>query len=216
MRGFGQSVPATLSMSAPFIGYAILYHSEIASWLGGLGGFLDKTPQCQSCPQFITFQMKLSFLYCGVVLLGIGTILYRIFAPEEVKERESASKFVVENVDIATARRLRSMFATIKSRRPEATHSLISRAQWLERDRSLKTASDALKRDDNNSIKIDVLSSYYNVLDRHTLRSLVVIITILYVLGFSLLSVPGIIFTLRVICTILYEAGIYTNSAECW
>lgn len=205
VRGFGQSAPATLSMSAPFIGYAILYHVEIGNWLGGLGGFLDAQNGQQTCHQYISFSMRLNLMYCGILVLGFGTIIYRIFAPDEIKSARTVSDYVVQNVDIVTARNLRSMFITIKSRRPQASSSLLERAPWLEREKSLKTASDALKQDENNHIKIDVLRSYYNALDRHTSRCAVYWVTSLFILGFGLLSIPGLAFSARVLCTIGHD-----------
>lgn len=214
VRGFGQSAPATLSMSAPFIGYAILYHVEIGNWLGGLGGFLDDQGSPQTCQQMISFSMRLNLLYCGIFILGIGTIVYRIFAPEEVKSARTGSDYVVQNVDIVTARNLRSMFVTIKSRRPEAVDGLLGRAPWLSRDKSLKTASDALKQDESNHIKIDVLRSYYNALDRHSARWAVGSVAFLFFVGFGLLSIPGVAFSLRILCTIGHDVGILGSLPE--
>ncbi|MGP1252850.1 MAG: hypothetical protein ACTS10_00420 [Kiloniellales bacterium] len=214
VRGFGQSVPATLLMLAPFIGYAILYHSDISIWLGGLGGFLDEQESRQSCPQLISFSMRLNLFYSGILILGTGTIVYRVFAPDAVKSARTVSDYVVQNIDIVTARNLRSMFVTIKSRRPEAIESLLSRAPWLEREKSLKTASDALKQDHDNSIKIDVLRSYYDVLDRYTSRVAVVWVVFLFIAGFILLSMPSIAFTLRVLCAILHDLSVLSSAAQ--
>ena len=214
LRGFGQSAPATLSMTAPFIGYAILYHAEIMNWLGGLGGFLDDQNRQQTCQQFFSFSMRLNFLYCGIFVLGIGTIFYRIFVPDEVRWSRTVSVYVVQNVDIVTAENLRFMFVTIKSRMPEAVGSFLERAPWLEDKKSFKTASDALKRDVSNHIKIDVLQSYYNSLDRHTSRRAVYWVTSLFLIGFVLLSVPGFSFSIRVLCTIGYDTGIFSVIAE--
>ncbi len=208
VRGFGQSAPATLTMSAPFIGYAILYHADVGNWLGGLGGFLDGEIGQNSCRQLLSFSARLNFIYCGILILGIGTIVYRFFAPDEIKSARTVSDYVVQNLDIVTARNLRSMFATIKSRRPEAVDSLLGRAPWLEREKTLKTASDALKQDESNHIKIDVLRSYYNALDRHTSRSAVYWVASLYLIGLGLLAIPGIAFSIRVLCTIGHDVGV--------
>ncbi|MEM6890549.1 MAG: hypothetical protein AAF636_20815 [Pseudomonadota bacterium] len=208
VRGFGQSAPATLSMSAPFIGYAVLYHAEIANWLGGLGGFLDQQNHSQSCQPWLSFSTRLNLLYCGILLLGFGTILYRIFTPDEVKSARSISDYALQNVDLVTARNLRSMFATIKSRRPEVVEGLLGSAPWLERDKTLKTASDGLKQDESNQIKIDVLRSYYNTLDRHTARRAVYWVVSFFALGLLLLSIPGFAFSARVLCTIGHDMGV--------
>ena len=208
LRGFGQSLPASITMSAPFVGYMILYHAQIKDYLGGLGGLLDQQVAPGTCTPWFEFSMRLNIVYMGLLLLGVGTIIYRVFAPGIVKRAKDINEYVIETLDNVSARNLRSMYATIASRRPQVASSFDQRAPWLNREKSLKTASDALKKDDDNQIKIDVLRSFYNVQDRHTSRGMVYTVLAFYVAGFSLLSVPGIAFTGRVLCVIGYDLGL--------
>ncbi|WP_156174580.1 hypothetical protein [Hoeflea sp. IMCC20628] len=202
LRGFGQSIPAAITMSTPFVGYMILYHEKIENYLGGLGGLLDIQAQPGQCLPWIDFSMRLNFVYCGLLLLGIGTIAYRFFSPEAIKDARNITDYVVSSVDNVSARNLRSMYATIHSRRPEIASSFIQRAPWLERKKSLKAASDGLRQDTDGQLRVDVLRSFYSVQDRHTLRYVVYFILLFYALGFLLLSVPGFTFTTRVLCVV--------------
>lgn len=208
LRGFGQSLPAGITMSTPFIGYVILYHEKIRDLLGGLGGLLDEQALTDQCDPWLDFAMRLNLVYFGLLLLGLGTIIYRIFAPEPVKSARDISDYVVKTADHVTARNLRSMFVTIKSRRPEVAASFDQLAPWLDRTKSLKTATDALKKLDDGQIKIDVLRSYYNALNRHSSRSAVYVTLFFYALGFLLLAVPGIAFTRRVLCVVGTDIGL--------
>lgn len=208
LRGFGQSVPAAISMLTPFIGYIVLYHTEIEKYLGGMGGLIDAQTAPNQCVSWLDFSMRLNLVYCGLLLLGIGTIVYRIFAPEAVKEAQSISKFVLNSVDNISARNLRSMYTTIKSRRPETASSFIEIAPWLDRKINLKFANDELRRDEGGQLKIDVLRGYYNVQDRYTKRPVVYVVLTMFVIGFSLLAIPGIAFTSRVLCVVGHDIGV--------
>lgn len=208
VRGFGQSLPASITMGAPFVGYMILYHAQIEDYLGGLGGLLDEQVAPSLCTPWFEFSMRLNIVYIGLLLLGVGTILYRVFAPAIVKRAKDINEYVIETLDKVSARNLRSMYATIASRRPQVASSFDQRAPWLNREKSLKIASDALKKDDDNQVKIDVLRSFYNVQDRYTSRCMVYTVLAFYVAGFSLLSVPGVAFTGRVLCVIGYDLSL--------
>lgn len=208
LRGFGQSVPAAITMSTPFIGYLILYHTNIEEYLGGLGGLLEQQAQPGMCIPWFDFSMRLNLIYCGLMLLGIGTITYRIFSPEVIKNSKGISEYVVNSVDNISARNLRSMFVTIQSLRPSIAPSFIQRAPWLDRAKSLKTAADELRKDDGQ-LKIDVLRSHYNVQDRHTFRQAVYTVLVFYVLGFLLLAIPGLTFTSRVLCVVGHDIGVF-------
>lgn len=207
VRGFGQSTPATISMFAPFIGYAIIYHADVVGWLGGLGGLIDGQRSPGTCSGLLPFNIKLGLTYLGLLFLGVGAIIYRVVAPEVVKGAATISDYVISTVDIVTARNLRSMYVTVRSRRPDAVASIIERAPWLDRNTSLRSASDALRRDENNHIKIDVLRSYYNVLDRHTSRFWVYVVVVFFSIGFFCLATPGVEFSGRVICSFSHDVS---------
>ncbi|TYC80062.1 hypothetical protein FMN63_02135 [Stappia sp. BW2] len=209
LRGFGQSVPAAITMSTPFVGYMILYHPQIEEYVGGLGGLLEKQAKPGQCAPWIDFSMRLNLVYIGLLLLGVGTIVYKVFAPSVVKGARDINEYVVNVIDNVSARNLRSMYVMIRSRRPQVAASFIQMAPWLDRDKSLKTASDALKRDDGNHIKIDVLRSFYNVQDRHTARGAVYLVLVFYALGFLLLAIPGLAFTGRVLCVVWHDLGFW-------
>ncbi|UWQ32457.1 hypothetical protein K3555_18310 [Leisingera sp. M527] len=202
LRGFGQSVPATISMSAPFIGYLVLYHSEIETYLGGLGGLLEKQASAQVCSPWFDFPTRLNILYLGLMCLGLGAIAFRVFAPAVIKSASNKQDYVTTSLDSVSARNLRAMYVTIKSRRPSAAKALVERAPWLDRSKSLKTASDGLRKDEDGQLKMDVLSSYYSAQDRNTSRFWVYFVLILFAFGFSLLALPGLAFTQRVLCVI--------------
>lgn len=198
---FGRSGVATLTIATPFLGYIVLYHSSLSTYFGGMGGLIDAQNGTGACVPWLSFEQKINLFYLGMLALGWGSILFRCLAPSVVQNSEGISDFVDRELPRATARNLRSMFVTIKSRRPSLVDDFIERAPWLSREvSSLKLAADNLRQVRDDQLQIDLLSSYYNVLSRHSNRFWVWITMLLYVIGFLLLAIPGSASTVRVLC----------------
>lgn len=207
LRIFGQSKVASFTIAAPFVGYVILYHDMLRPYLGGLGGLLQREHAGESCGPWIAFIDKLHFVYLGLLCLGVGTIVYRFFANQVIQSFANISDYVEREEQHITARNLRSMFETIRSRRTGMKNQFLDRAPWLEREKvSLKVASDTYARNGDPNVAKDVLRSYYNVLNRYSSRFLVYLATVAYCIGFLLLSIPGLFFTGRVLCTLLIRS----------
>lgn len=206
LRIFGQSKVASFTIAAPFIGYVILYHDMLRPYLGGLGGLLQSQYEGESCGPWIDFIDKLHLVYLGLLCLGIGTIVYRVFADHVIQSFANISDYVEREQEHITARNLRSMFATIRSRRTGMKNQFLDRAPWLDREVNLKVASDTYARNDDPNVAKDVLRSYYTVLDRYSSRFWAYLAMIAYGIGFLLLAIPGLFFTGRVLCTLLIHS----------
>lgn len=204
LRGFGQSKIASLSIATPFVGYLILYHEALRPFMGGLGGLIGSGSH-EQCGPWISFIGRLNCIYFGALSLGIGTIIYRVFAHPVIKRFDDISDYVERQISTVTARNLRSMFVTIMSRRSGVARQLLRRAEWLDRSKvDFKVASDAFSTRNDRSLSVDVLRSYYNVRDRYEFRPLATMTAILYLIGFGLLAIPGLFFTARVGCVIVF------------
>ena len=206
LRGFGKSRIASITIAAPFIGYVILYHSKVEPYLGGLGGLLQAEISNSSCGPWITFVAKLHLTYLGLLLLGVGTIVFRVCADQVIQTYAGISDYLEREEQHITARNLRAMFAIVRQQRPQLAEQLIERASWLDRENvNLKTASNQFARNSDTGVTKDLLRSYYNVLNRYTRRVWVYTATIAYAIGFSLLAIPGLFFTGRVLCSMALQ-----------
>lgn len=207
VRGFGQSKLGAASIAMPFIGFALLYHSELSNFLGGLGSEIGVQNESKASGDkpILSLNMKLNFIYLGLFCIGVGSMIYRLIAPKIIKEFSSISKFTESEISRTTARKMRSMMMTIKSKRPEIVKGLVSRAAWLDRsDCTLKSATNELRSLKDDQLQNDVLSSFYNVENRYTSRKMLGLIVCLYLVGFALLSIPGLVFTFRVLRVIFW------------
>lgn len=94
IASIGNSSPARLTALAPLIGYLIIYNQFIAEFFflsdSGLGSdqptlsFLD-----------LLRDLKLTFLYFGLVFFGIGAILFAFLAPRSVRKYKTPEEFVL-------------------------------------------------------------------------------------------------------------------------
>ena len=140
-------------------------------------------------------------------MLGVGTIAYRVFAPEVIKSSRNITDYAVNSSNNVSARILVSMYQAVISIKPEVASNFLQRAPWLDGSQSLKTASDALRNDDGQ-LRIDLLRSFYDLQNRHTARSVVYIVLVFFVLGFLMLAIPGLEFTKRVLCVVGHDLGV--------
>jgi hypothetical protein len=213
LRSIGGSPLAAVSVLMPFIGYVILYNGQVVTFLEGVG---LKLPQFSAAFEEAEIKgawafslvdlevlTRLNYLYVGSFFVGCGTILYRLAAPKTVTQCGSINSFYDRELDRASARRLRSMVATIKARRVEVSNRLISVAPWLDRDNAtLKIAYGEMREQEDTQLQADVLSSFYNVESRYFRRKHAMTVFILYIIGFLLVSIPGIAFTAQVLLSI--------------
>lgn len=212
VRGFGQSSIASLTIAMPFVGYIILYQNDFFQYFSGLGGVvtlqevevMGLSKEDEKSTEIISLFAKLNFIYLGSLFLGVGSILYRIFAPKTIKEFSSISNFIDVELDRASARKLRVMYVAIKSNNERAAKGLISIAPWLDRSKfRLKQATAEFSGMADNQLANDIFSSFYTVQERKTARFAMYLTVWSYGLGFGLLAVPSSVFTYRVVKVII-------------
>ncbi len=93
LASVGNSYPARLTALAPLIGYLIIYNQLIADFF-----FLSKGGGTGSEPVTILDllgDLKLTFLYFGLILFGIGAILFATFAPKSIKKYKTPEEYVL-------------------------------------------------------------------------------------------------------------------------
>lgn len=100
----GQSKAVKLTILMPFVGYLIFFNSHIKDFLEI--SYINLNSNHNSIDQngkmeIVTFN-RLIFVYFGLLSLGIGSVLYSIFAPEEIKQNPLANNYVIFYNTIAT------------------------------------------------------------------------------------------------------------------
>jgi hypothetical protein len=202
LRGFGSSSAASVFMVMPFIGYIILYNSELKGILGDFGGLLNEQPSASQCSQHISSFQRLNLLYCGLFTLGISALIFRIMAPRELKLYTDTNDFIDRERANLSARRVRSMYRTVNARRSRIGADFRSQANWLTVDVSITKASVEFVNNKNEDVILDLMRSFFQAQDRHFRRWAVYSSLCFLLLGGLLLAIPSVAFTLRVLCTV--------------
>lgn len=90
----GNSTPVRLTALAPLIGYLIIYNQLIADFF-----FLSKSSSAvilEHPTRFDLFrELKLAFLYFGLLFFGIGSISFSLFAPKSVRKYKTPEEYVL-------------------------------------------------------------------------------------------------------------------------
>lgn len=193
---------ASASMLMPFIGYIILYNSELKNILGNFGGLLNEQPSASQCSQHISSFQRLNLLYCGLFTLGISALIFRIMAPRELKLYADTNDFIDRERRNLSARRIRSMYRTVNARRSRIGAEFRGRANWLTEDVSITKASVEFANNKNEDVILDLMRSFFQAQDRHFRRWAVYSSLCFLLLGGLLVAIPSAAFTLRVLCTV--------------
>ncbi len=94
IASIGNSTPARLTALAPLIGYLIIYNQFIAEFF-----FLSNGGTASDRPTLSVLDLlrdiKLTFLYFGLVSFGIGAILFAFFAPRSVRKYKTPEEYVL-------------------------------------------------------------------------------------------------------------------------
>lgn len=203
LRVFGQTKLAMATALTPFIGYIVLYHDKARVFLGGLGGFMFESSPTTN---WLSFDERLHLLYVGLWLLGIGSILYRLVAPDIVKSYGSIEEYKEHVANSLTVRNVRMMFKNVNERNPGLKAPSKENHRWLDTT-VVVDPKDAMEKAQNDEyydqVKLDVVRSFYNVESRYTTRLGAWIVSILYLMGAVLTAVPGFELSFRVLSSIL-------------
>jgi hypothetical protein len=110
----------------PFIGSFIIFNEKIYGYLG----LIQQVSNPSHFLQF-TFLTKLYLLYFGLSALGVGSILFSVSCPDEIKKFGSLHPFVAAEQTIATLPRVTIMVVNIAKHYLEYKYNSSSHVQSL-------------------------------------------------------------------------------------
>jgi hypothetical protein len=131
LRAIGQSRVSQLTVLIPFVGYLLVFNPSFAEFFQST---LPKNPSDAPANIVQLHSLRLSFLYFGLLALGIGVGLFSIFAPEQIKSNLSASTHIAEMESVWSPALVRNTFEEIvlrflSSHDEESAHPVYGTAQ---------------------------------------------------------------------------------------
>ncbi|MEO0893342.1 MAG: hypothetical protein AAFY35_12160 [Pseudomonadota bacterium] len=94
IASIGNSTPARLTAIAPLIGYLIIYNQFIAEFFFFSNNGVASDPSTLTLLDLLQ-DLKLTFLYFGLVFFGIGAILFAAFAPRSIRKYKTPEEYVL-------------------------------------------------------------------------------------------------------------------------
>lgn len=186
LKKIGQSRLLSLTMIVPFLGYLILFNQVLNEWLINSYRFLslDIIQLEVAGGRNKVIASQLYFIYYGLSLLGVASMFFYLFCPVSMKEYSSEYQFVHQELGIMTVFRAKKIIRMLRIRckNDNAVMNQLNsiNCQSLAEEKWLNKADSCL-----------LLSVFWQQDSLHHgfIRWLV---SILYLLGFFVLSIPSL------------------------
>ena len=126
LRKIGNSPAIRLTPLFPLVGYLILFNGALGPYLRLAEQFMGVGAE-QQPPQIAT---KLLWIYLGLIFLALGSAIYAIFCPDDIKAHSMASDYVAS--EAPTVSQVDPIFERLRgtkfeARAVEATQKLAPR-----------------------------------------------------------------------------------------
>lgn len=95
ISSIGNSTPARLTILAPLIGYLVIYNQFIAEFFF-LSNATPDLPQERPSLLDLFRELKLTFLYFGLLFFGVGAMLFAAYAPRTIRKYKSSEEYVLK------------------------------------------------------------------------------------------------------------------------
>jgi len=199
LRIIGRSPLASATVFIPIVGYFVIFNEEISKYLQLLPIFSNPGVDNPNLTRLIS-------LYLGLFSLGIASIIFYLFCPQEVSQNVTEHDFIVKEIDIMNPFRFQTIqqeLSVLKKYGSSAVHAEAERLNTVELSDTIGAAiagSNDLRgrglawNDWINRNKKDIssiLSLKYQLLNKSkwVLR---VASTGFYLLGFVFVLIPSV------------------------
>jgi hypothetical protein len=175
LAALGNAKAVQLTALIPVIGYMIIFNRALLEYMELGLQYLnaDETvKQGSGVPLDRFTAVNLYFLYFGLCALGVGSLLFRLSCPEIFKKYNDAASFVLTEQAITTQRTM-DLYQ----------HDFSSYGATIDRNKYSTI---------NGDMRTDVMRTYYQTLDQHSVPILRLVVAVLFAIGFALLTWPSL------------------------
>jgi hypothetical protein len=170
LRGISNSSAAKSTIFIPLLGYWIVFNESVARWLTLIHPLADSGPHVS---------YRLLWTYIGLTFIALGTFLYAIFCPPEVKKYRDYQDYINGDGNAMTRSTIDTMLDHLE-------------AQGYS---ELRDGVTRVAREDGDADVMDVYFHYSN--EGSPAARLAV--TLLYYAGFGILAALSVQIFLRVL-----------------
>ncbi len=193
-RGLSNAKITQATIFIPILGYWILFNQHIMPYMslwGDLNSVIDDEMQVP---------ISLLYTYLGLCFIAVGSTLYQLFCPKEIKGYRSSVDFVSGIRNETSVYDLRKIAEFVRDKSKGSSFEEEYKIAMKRGDSALQAGHVSDKTVDLN--RIDCLNLYYKI-KNNSLFCVRLSILIFYILGFFLLSVPSVSIFSKVISQFL-------------
>jgi hypothetical protein len=179
LRWVGNSVAARLTILIPLVGYLIIFNERLLSY---------SNLSVRLFGQIEPVSWRLLIVYFGLVLIAIGSVLFAIFCPLELKIYASANQFIQAEEPSMSELRMQLIEQSLEEGDENAR---FIHEQLLANSSNRPTAQNVQEiRHRGKIIERTELDIYFQMLDRAHL-AIRLCVGVSYTIGFCMLFIPS-------------------------
>lgn len=176
LKKIGQSKLVNLTIFVPLFGYMIFFNDYLVSLIEISISYLNKFDVNYN-NTFLDNSNILFYFYFGFSLIGIASIMYKLFSPDLINEYSSMREYIEKEKDVMNRDNILSLYEKLDH----------------DNNQEIKKVQDKILPVDiiENETLVSIMTinwEYYNT----KLKIIQSIIFIFYVFGFLLVSVPSL------------------------
>ena len=189
LKKVGQSKLVNMTILIPLFGYIIFFNDKLTSIVEISTSYLSQFQTIESNISFDTSN-NLFYIYFGLSLLGIASILYKLASPSLINEYISMREYIDKERNIMNLCNTTSLYNLLTDQKNSKVSSLQDKIIPVE------------------EIDIDTVVGIMSINWEHNntlYKKTRVLILLLYIFGFFLISIPSIKMFFAIIIIFFYN-----------
>lgn len=194
LRRLGESRVAKISVLAPFIGHFVLYNGAVLEYISVADNW-----------DFFANRFgvtRLHLTYFGLFVFGVASVLFQLTCPMVNRRYESLEQFVTSELPLCTGTVLIAVYDRLNGKYGERFRRQLEDAIGDAGDGTSNPLSPNNLHSTLDRHKLDLLRLEYT-LENEAGATTRHAVTILYLVGFALLALPGLLIFAEVTASLL-------------
>ena len=192
----GRSRLISLTIFVPVVGYLIIFNENVIQLLE-LSKALFPDNGTNNFKIWFSNLDRLFYIYFGLMLLGLASILYQLYCPTLIKEHRNDRNYIRDEINLMTGRRTNSLLKFLSERIPEEHNKYKELKDLSDLINRYHQQPESYQEGTRDRLNTDLMliqwqnENWTYILPR-------IIISLFYFFGFVLLSIPSAELFLRV------------------
>jgi hypothetical protein len=194
LRGLSNTQAVRLTIFLPIVGYWIILNERVVSEIADLTELVDPNKKGQPSPPW-----RLFATYFGLSMIAVGSGLYQLFCPREVKENPDPAAYASRYTGDLTLNDIEEsrIVEALEKGDEHAQHSYAASHHKFNR-RRMNAGTEEMQRAVIKDGKAEVLQIHFDLLNSFWYSARITVL-FMYLFGFFVLAFPAVDIFRRVV-----------------